>query len=127
MKYQNGIALVIAAAFASHMTVALAEDSEEGKIRVHEASYGENCKASNKGNRTKLFRQLANGKETFDMLYDYRTTGGDPAYGCAKTLVIVYRCGEEGKRKTDTVPAEAGYNGKVKLSCEERREEAKGE
>jgi hypothetical protein len=81
-----------------------------------EASYGKNCNGGLKGNRTSLFQSLANEKETFNYSYDYTQTGGDPAYGCGKTLEIVYKC-SDGEPKTFTVPPEAGINGQVSLSC----------
>ena len=85
-------------------------------INIIEASYGKNCNGALKGNRTSLFQGLANGLYNFNYGYDYTQTGGDPVYGCGKTLEIVYKC-DGGKPKTFTVPPEAGFNGQVNLLC----------
>jgi len=63
-------------------------------INIVEASYGKNCNQLLKGNRTELFKTLANGKGSLQYQYDYAKTGGDPAGGCAKSLEIVYYCGD---------------------------------
>ena len=84
-------------------------------IQIVDASYGLNCNPALKGNRTQLFKTLTAGKSSLNYTYDYRQTGGDPASGCAKTLVINYNCG--GANKVFTAPAEAGINGKVALTC----------
>jgi len=86
-------------------------------INIIEASYGINCNPALKGNRTDLFKGLANGKLSLDNYeYNYTTTGGDPAGGCGKTLEVSYNC-SGGETKKFTAPAEAGFNAKVNLSC----------
>jgi hypothetical protein len=85
-------------------------------IRIVEASYGKNCNGSLQGNRTDFFTTLVNGASSLqNYSYDYTKTGGDPAYGCAKTLEITYNCG--GANKSFSAPPEAGYNALVNLSC----------
>jgi len=86
-----------------------------GTIQIIEATYGGNCNSGLKGNRTDLFTKLANGKTTFDYTYDYTQTGGDPAGGCGKTLVVKYSCGNE--TKEFSAPPEAGVGAKVALVC----------
>jgi len=85
-------------------------------INIIEASYGKNCNGALKGNRTSMFQELTNGLYSFDYTYNYTQTGGDPAPGCGKTLVIDYKC-DDGKPKTFTAPSEAGFNGVVNLLC----------
>jgi len=85
-------------------------------INIIEASYGKNCNASLKGNRTPLFKGLADGKSSLEYTYNYTRTGGDPAGGCGKTLDIVYTCGSGGE-KTFRAPAEAGLDSRVVLKC----------
>jgi hypothetical protein len=84
-------------------------------ISILTASYGKNCNGALEGNRTDLFKQLANGKPSLDYTYNYTKTGGDPAGGCGKTLNISYKCGED--LKTYTAGAEAGFDAKVLLDC----------
>ncbi len=86
------------------------------KLTIVEASYGKNCNSTLKGNRTKLFRELTNGKSSLDYIYNYTRTGGDPAVGCGKTLEIVYKC-DDGNEKTYKAPAEAGFDARVILKC----------
>ena len=85
-------------------------------INIMEASYGMNCNPALKGNRTDLFKELADGKLILDYRFDYTKTGGDPAYGCAKNLIINYNC-SGGPVKNFTAPPEAGYHAQVNLSC----------
>lgn len=85
-------------------------------INIVSASYGKNCNSGLEGNRTQLFRSLANGQESFNYRYIYTQTGGDPAVNCGKTLEIKYNC-NGGDLRTFTIPAEAGINGNVALSC----------
>jgi hypothetical protein len=86
------------------------------KINIIQASYGKNCNGNLTGNRTQLLKNLANNKNSFNYIYDYKQTGGDPAYGCAKTLEIIYDCGD-GQNKIFIVPPEAGVGGKVSIGC----------
>jgi hypothetical protein len=86
-------------------------------LSVTEASYGVNCNPSLRGNKTKLFQQLANsGQDLSNYVFDHTKTGGDPSPGCAKTLEIKYTC-VDGPSNTFIVPAEAGYNSQVNLQC----------
>jgi hypothetical protein len=89
-----------------------------GTIQIKSASYGVNCNPGLKGNRTTLMGSICNNKNTCDYTYNYTQTGGDPAGGCGKTLDIEYTCGDNGPLKRFTVPAEAGFNGKVSLQCD---------
>ena len=87
-------------------------------ITIVEASYGKNCNASLKGNRTPLFQELVNGKSVLDYAYNFTKTGGDPAPGCFKELNITYSCGSSATKSFNS-PAgrEAGYNTQVRLEC----------
>ena len=85
-------------------------------INIVEATYGINCSGNLRGNRTQLFKNLTNGKSSFDYTYNYQQTGGDPAFGCGKTLEIIYNCGDN-QNQTYTVPPEAGIGGKISISC----------
>jgi len=86
-------------------------------MTITEATYGGNCPNGNslKGNRTDLFKSLANGLPSLKYVYDFLTTGGDPSEGCPKTLEINYSCGQD--KKKVTVNAEAGINGNVDIGC----------
>ena len=91
-------------------------DPKPGEININEATYGLNCNAALKGNRTPLFKKLASGKIKLDYTYDYNKTGGDPAGGCGKELEVKYDCGD-GKQIYFKLPSEAGNNGIVELDC----------
>lgn len=86
-------------------------------MTILDATYGGNCANGNtlKGNRTELFKGLADGRSSLKYVYDYLTTGGDPSGGCPKTLEITYSCGQDKKKLT--VNAEAGFNGNVEIGC----------
>jgi hypothetical protein len=93
--------------------------NNKGLIVIKEASYGKNCNAALKGNRTCLFKQLTTGKKKFEYKYNYTATGGDPAGGCGKTLEIIYNCLQSGGAdKKFTAPAEAGFDANVVLNCD---------
>jgi len=82
------------------------------------ASYGMNCNKALEGNRTNYISSMCpTGKTGCNFLYDWQKSGGDPAGGCGKTLVIKYKCTGSDDIKTFTVPPEAGFNGKVNLTC----------
>ena len=88
------------------------------KIKIVEASYGRNCSEALRGNRNDLFKKLADGQDTLKYTFNYTTTGGDPAGGCAKTLEIDYTCGEE--KRGFKAPPEAGYSANVDIGCSQQ-------
>ena len=94
--------------------------NEDNNIEIEEATYGGNCNAGLKGNRTDLFKGLANGKKELNYVYNYQATGGDPAAGCGKDLEIKYKCGNESK--IFKAPPEAGLNARVNLTCSNSKE-----
>jgi len=98
--------------------ITVTSDSESASpIKILEASYGLNCNPSLRGNRTSFFQKLADsGQDLTNYYFDYTKTGGDPAGGCGKNLQIDYRC-EDGTVKTTMAPPEAGYNGRVSITC----------
>ena len=85
-------------------------------IAIQEASYGVNVNDNLRGNRTSLFKSLADGKDRFDYTFHFGDTGGDPAPNKFKTLEIKYTCGS-GPVNTMTVPAGAGLGDKINISC----------
>jgi hypothetical protein len=85
------------------------------KIKILSASYGPNCNESLRGNRTELFKSLADGQDSLKYSYNYTTTGGDPAGGCGKTLEIDYMCGDE--KRGFKAPPEAGVGANVDIGC----------
>lgn len=92
--------------------------SSGGQIKVMRASYGANCPGRSDlvGNRTSLIAKACDNKRTCDFTYNYTQTGGDPAGGCPKTLVAEYTCDGINPKKA-SVPAEAGFDGKLRLDC----------
>jgi hypothetical protein len=91
------------------------ELNSANKIKIISASYGSNCNDSLQGNRTDLFKSLADGQDSLKYSYNYATTGGDPAGGCGKTLEIEYMCGDE--KRGFKAPPEAGFGANVDIGC----------
>jgi len=87
-----------------------------GKINVTSATYGLNCNASLKDNRTTLFRKLTANELKLGYTYDPAKTGGDPAKGCNKELNITYNCGDTRKDKNIHLKGEAA-NRVVLFDC----------
>jgi len=92
-----------------------AQAAMKAPFSVKEASYGLNFNERHRGNRTSVFQGLANGKESFDYVFDHSNTGGDPEPGQGKTLEIKYTCGSGGEQ-TLTVPMEASGR-RVQIDC----------
>lgn len=87
-------------------------------ISIIEASYGKNCNAGLAGNRSSLFRSLTTGgKSVLDYVFNFTTTGGDPAQGCRKDLNITYTCGNQTKTFNSPAGKEAGFDTVVRLEC----------
>lgn len=98
----------------------------KGTINVLSATYGENCtKKSVKGNATNHIKFTCNGKTTCDYKVEVNNIG-DPFFGCPKTYVVEYSCGDK-TIKAD-LPAEASYQpNPLKLSCEKTTNTSTGE
>ena len=58
------------------------------------------------------------GLLTFDYTFDYSVTGGDPAGGCGKNMVITYDCNDGVIKTFESTPnQEFGFGGQVHLDC----------
>lgn len=87
-----------------------------GGIRIVSATYGGNCGVA-KGNVTAHIAKQCNGKSKCRYVVDHKIIG-DPAYGCAKTYTVRYRCGNNPQVFEKSLPAEAGWGDKaVLLEC----------
>lgn len=89
------------------------EDPGTG-LKLISATYGANCGAK-LGNATQSVKRTCNGKESCSYKVDV-TVLGDPAGGCAKSFIVEYTCGTDGRR-TGEAPAEAGFGSQVFLTC----------
>lgn len=90
--------------------------TKTGGIRIESATYGKNCGTA-KGNVTSHIAKACNGKSECKYTVDHRIIG-DPAYGCAKTYTVQYRCGDNSKVFEETLSEEAGWGDKsVVLDC----------
>jgi hypothetical protein len=91
-------------------------DHDTGGIRIVSATYGSNCGVA-KGNVTAHIAKQCNGKSRCRYVVDHKIIG-DPAYGCAKTYTVRYRCGNNPQVFEKSLPAEAGWGDKsVLLEC----------
>ena len=87
-----------------------------GGIRVEFATYGGNCGVA-KGNVTPHIARQCNGKSKCRYTVNHKIIG-DPAYGCAKTYTVRYRCGNNPQVFEKSLAAEAGWGDKaVLLEC----------
>lgn len=93
-------------------------DLRAGGIRVVSATYGGNCGVA-KGNATAHIAEQCNGKTKCQYTVDHKIIG-DPAYGCAKTYTVRYRCGNNTKVFEQSLSEEAGWGDKsVVLKCKQ--------
>lgn len=93
-----------------------AENTEMKGIQIESATYGGNCGVA-KGNVTGHIAKQCNGKSDCRYTVDYEIIG-DPAYGCAKTYTVTYRCGKNSQLFKKSLSAEAGWGDKsVVLEC----------
>lgn len=87
-----------------------------GGVSVESATYGGNCGVA-KGNVTTHIAEQCNGKSRCQYTVDHKVIG-DPAFGCAKTYVVRYRCGNNPQVFEKSLDAEAGWGDKsVLLEC----------
>ena len=95
-------------------------------INVVEATYGLNCTGfeptngtANKvfpGNATSHVAGACNGQQSCDYAVHWQLIG-DPAFGCAKTFNVSYRCGAGPVQDAGEIPPEAGYGSVATLNC----------
>ena len=91
-------------------------DDAVGGIRVVSATYGGNCGVAS-GNVTSHVARQCNGRSECSYTVDHRVIG-DPAFGCAKTYAVQYRCGDHARVIEESLGAEAGLGNKaLLLSC----------
>lgn len=100
-------------------------------IKVTGATYGKNCEGKFDGRDMTMMTKCkaqdrksqlnsCNGKTSCDFTFSWSDgVGTDPCYLCAKDLRYAYDCvgGATTKHKSGTTPPEAGFNGKVTMTC----------
>ena len=87
-----------------------------GVIKIESATYGANCGVA-KGNVTAHIAKQCDGKTKCRYVVNHKIIG-DPAYGCAKTYTVRYRCGNNPRVFDRALSAEAGWGDKaVLLEC----------
>ena len=85
-------------------------------IRILSATYGGNCGVA-EGNVTDHIARQCNGKYRCHYTVDHKVIG-DPAYGCEKTYVVRYQCGNNPQVFEKFLAGEAGWGDKsVFLEC----------
>ena len=78
-----------------------------GVIKIESATYGANCGVA-KGNVTAHIAKQCDGKTKCRYVVNHKIIG-DPAYGCAKTYIVRYRCGNNPRVFDRALSAEAGW------------------
>jgi esterase/lipase superfamily enzyme len=84
-------------------------------IQVASATYGANCGAETDNVKIPL-ADACDGRVNCEYIIDYQVLG-DPAPGCAKNFTVGWTCRTGGSLRNATVPAEAGFQSRVALSC----------
>lgn len=84
-------------------------------VDVLEGTYGGNCGAP-RGNVTPDLAASCTGQ--VDCRYVVQVSRlGDPAAGCAKSYVAIWRCGDLPMLRRTEAPPEAGTGATIELSC----------
>jgi hypothetical protein len=115
-EWRRAFASVVA---SGSLTIALAacggQTSQGPGIEIIEATYGGNCGAK-AGNATAKLVGACGSRASCE--YRVRVDElGDPAVGCAKDFVVVYRCQRNLEPKRVTLQGEAGLGSVATLTC----------
>jgi hypothetical protein len=96
-----------------------------GPIRIVEASYGENCRATvlqpplsnyfQPGNATNEVKKACRGQAECRFEIDVNRLG-DPVHGCAKDFSVLYQCRAANELHTAALPGEA-HGHAVSIAC----------
>ena len=103
-------ALVMAAGLA-----ALTGCGEKSGIQIVSATYGASC-GGVAGNATKDLQTKCEGEQACTYVVDV-TVLGDPKSGCIKEYEAQWTCGKSPEIHVAKLPGEAGFGGRVQLSC----------
>ena len=88
---------------------------EHGRIEVTSATLGENCGVP-VGNVTDKVGTICNGQETCT-LPGSTVNNPDPALGCYKSFTAKWRCGQNSRIRSSSVPGVANETNVLTLSC----------
>jgi hypothetical protein len=86
-----------------------------GSIKVTSATLGQNCGAP-VGNVTEKVGAICNGQRTCE-LPGSKVNDPDPAVGCSKTFAATWRCGQNSRMRSNSVPASFFESSALTLSC----------
>ena len=115
MQRRNLVGLFVLGLFAISVLMAESVLAQNQAIRVVAGTYGGNCNAP-QGNKTEHLAAACNGRADCTYKVDY-TVIGDPAVGCGKDYVAVWRCGGSREVRRAVASPEAGFGKTVELSC----------
>lgn len=107
----------------SHLALRSDDFLPAGGLKIISATYGANCGAK-AGNASLSVRNACHGKADCEYTVDVNLLG-DPAGGCAKSFFAEYVC-DSGDRRTSEVPAEAGFGGRLLLTCPPKKISSSG-
>jgi hypothetical protein len=103
-------ALVVAAGL-----VALSTCGGKSGVQIVSATYGASC-GGVAGNATKDLQAKCEGEQVCNYVVDV-TVLGDPKPGCMKEYEAQWTCGKNPEIHAAKLPGEAGFGGRVQLSC----------
>jgi hypothetical protein len=90
--------------------------NESERIIVTSATLGANCGVS-RGNVTSRVAEICNGHDVCQ-LPGSKVNNPDPAYGCAKSFAVEWKCSANGKPRSATVAAIAFESNILTLKCD---------
>lgn len=103
-------ALVLAAGL-----MALTTCGEKSGIQIVSATYGASCGAA-AGNATKDLKAKCEGEQACTYVVNVSVLG-DPKSGCVKDYEAQWTCGKSSEVHVAKLPGEAGFGGRVQLTC----------
>ena len=94
---------------------ALAACGGKSGIQIVSATYGASC-GGETGNATKDLKTKCEGAQACAYVVDVSVLG-DPKSGCVKEYEAQWTCGKSPEIHVAKLPGEAGFGGRIQLSC----------
>jgi len=95
--------------------LALSTCGSKSGVQIVSATYGASC-GGVAGNATKDVKAKCEGEQACNYVIDVSVLG-DPKPGCVKEYEAQWTCGKSPEIHVAKLPGEAGFGGRVQLSC----------